>query len=45
MGHPAPGVKTPGSVEGLDAQAEAWAYLRDKSKVQYGDSGCASMTS
>ena len=28
------------------AQAEAWAYLRnkDKSKDQYGDSGCARMT-
>ncbi len=27
-----PGVKTPDSMEGLNAQAEAWAYLRNNSK-------------
>jgi hypothetical protein len=27
-----PGVKTPDSIEGLNAQAKAWAYLRSKSK-------------
>ena len=27
-----PGVKTPDSMEGLIAQAKAWAYLRSKNK-------------
>jgi hypothetical protein len=27
-----PGVKTPDSIEGLNAQAKAWAYLRNNGK-------------
>ena len=27
-----PGVKTPDSMEGLNAQAKAWAYLRNNGK-------------
>jgi hypothetical protein len=27
-----PGVKTPDSMEGLNAQAKAWSYLRSKGK-------------
>jgi hypothetical protein len=53
MGHPAGngmgvsrGLKPVFSAGDGIAQAEAWAYLRNKGKGkgQYGDSGCARMT-